>query len=221
VSNRKGATSPPSQSLAEALVTLRRESPVILGRDLTPGEVAQFGKYLDLLALWQKTARLVGNVNAGWIVDQLILDSLLFLKVVPAAARAIIDVGSGAGFPGVPIRIVRPDLAVTLLDSRRRRTSFLTTVVRELALENVRIVNARLEDAGAGLTPGFDAAVMRCAGKWTLVGPAALTLLRSGGVLIASGPPEPDLSWPVTWVRVSRPGGRTRLFAIVVREPQN
>ena len=217
MSNRKGGASPPSQNLADALVTLRRESVVILGRNLTPGEVALFGKYLYLLAVWQNTARLVGNANAGWIVDRLILDSPLFLKVIPAAARAIIDVGSGAGFPGVPIRIVRPDLAVTLLDSRRRRTSFLATVVRELALDNVRIVNARLEDAGTELTSHFDAAVMRCAGKWTHVGPAALTLLRSGGVMIASGPPEPDLSWPVTWVRVSGVGDRTRVFAISVR----
>jgi 16S rRNA (guanine527-N7)-methyltransferase len=193
---------------------LRRQGAEILDRHLTHGEEAQFGKYLDLLSSWQRTTRLVGNSDPVWMVEHLILDSLLFLKVMPPAARAIIDVGSGAGFPGIPLRIVWGDLAVTLLESRRRRASFLSTVVRDLAIGNVRVINARLDDALAGLVSSFDAAVMRCAGRWTREGPGVLGLLRPGGVMIASGPPSPDPTWAVDWVRVRGVGGRTRLFAV-------
>src|SRR5262245_49494893 len=218
MSNSKESTPAGSKSLASALMKLRRESPEMLGRDLTRDEIDKFSKYLDLLAMWQKTARLIGSAEPGWIVEHLILDSLLFLKLLPATASRIIDVGSGAGFPGIPLRVVRADLAVTLLDSRRRRTSFLSTVVRDLELENVRVVNARIEDAAADIPTGFDVAVVRCAGRWAHGGAKSVDLVRAGGVMIVSGPPEPDPSWPVEWVRISGIRGKARLFAITRRE---
>src|SRR4030095_4695568 len=67
-----------------------------------------------------------------WIVEHLFLDSLLFLRLVPSTARSLADIGSGAGMPGVPIRIVRSDAEVTLVESRRRRASFFSALVREL-----------------------------------------------------------------------------------------
>lgn len=161
----------------------------ILGRPLTSEEAGLFDNYLNLLVKWQKTQRLVGSVEPGWIVERLLLDSLLFLRVLGESARRILDLGSGAGFPGIPLKIVRRDLALTLVESRRRRASFLSSVVRELGLEGVTVINARVEERIDALEGRFDAVVMRCAGDFARLLPLAARLVAPGGVVVASGPP--------------------------------
>jgi len=69
--------------------------------------VDQSAKYLALLVKWQRTQRLIGSSDPDWIVDHILLDSLLFTRVVPETTRSILDVGSGAGVPGVPLRFFR------------------------------------------------------------------------------------------------------------------
>ncbi|HXH81803.1 MAG TPA: 16S rRNA (guanine(527)-N(7))-methyltransferase RsmG [Candidatus Tectomicrobia bacterium] len=160
----------------------------ILGRPLAGGEVGPFTKYLELLLKWQRTQRLVGRSDPRWIVENLFLDSLLFLTVLPASAASAADVGSGAGIPGVPIAIVRPDLRVVLIESRQRRVSFLRTVVRELGLRSVQVSPVRAGDDPAHVA-AFDAVVMRCAGSPAEVVPVALKLVAPGGVAILAGPP--------------------------------
>jgi 16S rRNA (guanine527-N7)-methyltransferase len=149
-----------------------------------------------------------------WIVEHLFLDSLLFLRLLPLTTRALVDLGSGAGMPGVPIKIVR-DVEVTLVESRRRRASFLSAVVRELALGQTRVVAERIESRLPDLEGRFDAVVMRCAGDIGEMMPLAARLLVPGGVVIASGPPEPRPLALGEWVVV--PGLRppsTRRFAV-------
>ena len=85
---------------------------------------------------------MVGSDGPAWIVENLFLDSLLFLRVLPTPLHSLLDLGSGAGLPGIPLKIVRGDLELVLVESRRRRASFLSTVVRELALANVRVIDA-------------------------------------------------------------------------------
>ena len=109
----------------------------ILGRALDQSEEGRFDKYLTLLIKWSSVHRLVGWTEPVWIVENLFLDSLLFLKVLPDTVRSLMDLGSGAGIPGVPLKIVRRHLQVTLLEARERRVSFLSTVVRELGLEGM------------------------------------------------------------------------------------
>ncbi|HET9480927.1 MAG TPA: RsmG family class I SAM-dependent methyltransferase, partial [Candidatus Polarisedimenticolia bacterium] len=98
---------------------------------------------------WATSQRLVASQDPAWIAESLIADSLLFLKLIPGDARTLLDVGSGAGIPGIPIKIVRPEIAVTLLDSRLRRASFLRAVVRELQLVHTEVVDQRLEALSA------------------------------------------------------------------------
>jgi 16S rRNA (guanine527-N7)-methyltransferase len=194
---------------------LARGALSILGRSLTPGERNLFSRYLALLVKWQRTHRLLGSSDEMWIVEHLFLDSLLFLRVLPSTARSLVDIGSGAGMPGVPIRIVRSDAEVTLIESRRRRASFLSAVVRELPLARTHVIADRLESRLPDLEGRFDAIVMRCAGDIQELIPLARRLLAPGGVVVASGPPEP---YPLTqgeWVEV--PGLRpsaTRRFAV-------
>ena len=172
-----------------ALERLADGACTILGRRLSGLESSRFRKYIQLLVKWQRTQRLIGSTDPGWIVDNLLLDSLLFLRVLPGRALAVADVGSGAGVPGVPLSIVRTDLRLALIESRERRVSFLAAVVRELPLDNARVVSGRVEDVARQMERQFDAVVMRCAGNFSELAVASGPLVVLGGVVIASGPP--------------------------------
>lgn len=194
---------------------LARGASSILGRALTSHELDLFSRYLRLLVKWQRSHRLIGSSDELWIVEHLFLDSLLFLRLLPLTARALVDLGSGAGMPGVPLKIVRSDVEMTLVESRRRRASFLSAVVRELGLAQTRIVADRIENRLTELEGRFDAVVMRCAGDVGELMPLAARLLAPGGVVIASGPPEPRPLALGEWVVV--PGLRPpsiRRFAV-------
>jgi len=149
-----------------------------------------------------------------WIVEHLFLDSLLFLKLLPASCRKLADVGSGAGLPGLPIKIVRNDLEVVLIESRRRRAMFLNNAVRDLKLDGIQVLEGRIENLPSELNGSFDAAVMRCAGDIEEMIPAAAVLVADSGVVVASGPPKPRPLSVGEWVTV--PGvrsGTSRRFA--------
>ena len=176
--------------LSRALEAILAEgSSRILERELSSHETEAFVQYLSLLTRWQRVHRLVGSIEPQWLIENVILDSLLFLPLLPPEVEVIADLGSGAGVPGIPLKIVRPDLRVTLIESRERRASFLSTVVRELGLQGCWVVAGRAEDI-PGADREYDAVVMRCAGDLTELVPVAADLLRSGGVVIASGPPS-------------------------------
>jgi 16S rRNA (guanine527-N7)-methyltransferase len=86
----------------------------ILDRPLASGEADALCQYLDLLESWNRVHRLVGASDRNWMVDNVILDSLLFLRVIPPRANTVLDIGSGAGIPGIPMKIVRPELSVVM-----------------------------------------------------------------------------------------------------------
>jgi 16S rRNA (guanine527-N7)-methyltransferase len=203
--------------LSSALEAILAEgSNQILERALSSQETHAFVQYLTLLTRWQRVHRLVGSIEPQWLIDNVILDSLLFLRLLPTDVDSIADLGSGAGVPGIPLKIVRPEMKITLIESRERRASFLSTVVRDLGLRECRVVAGRAEDV-PGEDRGYDAVVMRCAGDLTELVPVAADLLRSGGRVIASGPPtvrtEPAQLAQLEWVEV--PGVRaTRVFGI-------
>lgn len=195
------------------LAALAADGALLLGRSLTAAELGSFDKYLKLLQKWNRSQRLIGSTDAAWIIDNLLLDSLLFFRVLPTELTAIADVGSGAGLPGIPMKIVRPDIRVALIESRAKRASFLSAVVRELGLRATEVVMSRAEDVARDRPGEFDAVVMRCAGPFSDLARAAVGLVRSGGVLAASGPPEPRPLQLGEWFSVPgvRPG-QTRRF---------
>jgi 16S rRNA (guanine527-N7)-methyltransferase len=187
----------------------------IIGRSLTAEERDQFAEYLGLLVKWQKVYRLVGSDDPMWIVEHLFLDSLLFLRLLPSTVRALADLGSGAGLPGLPLKIVRSDIDVTLIESRRRRVMFLRSAIRTMKLGGIHVVEARAESFGGAHRIRFDAVVMRCAGDVEAMIPLAAGLLSEGGIVVASGPPRARDIAAADWVTV--PGvrsGTTRRFAV-------
>ena len=110
----------------------------------------RLARYHALLAEWNTRVNLTGDADFQLALDRHYCDSLAPLGVeglFPMGA-SLIDVGTGAGFPGLPLAIARPDLCVTLMDSLQKRVAFLEAVVKELGLPNVRVCHARAEDGG-------------------------------------------------------------------------
>ena len=199
-------------------MALSRGARAILDRSLSERETSLFNNYMILLNKWQRTQRLAGSSESGWVVKTLFLDSLLFLHVLPPSLTSLLDLGSGAGIPGIPIKIVVPEVKLLLVESRRRRASFLSTVVRELSLVETRVVVARAEDLVDEVAGRVDAVVMRCAGNTETLLPIAARLVSPGGVVVASGPPRPKAAPIGEWITVDdRAHGGTRAFLVYRR----
>lgn len=113
--------------------------------ELPAGAVATMAAHLELVAKWNR----VHNLTAVRETDQMVVLHLLdSLSVLPhlGSAKTLIDVGTGAGFPGIPVAIARPDLQVTLLDSSHKKATFLTQARAELGLTNVQVACERVQD---------------------------------------------------------------------------
>lgn len=156
------------------------------GFTLTPAQLEQFDRYAALLVEWNEKMNLTAITQPREIVIKHFLDSILALKAVEQAPGArLVDVGSGAGFPSVPMLILRPDLRLTLLDSLNKRLVFLEALLGELGLEATRL-HARAEEAGRGAQRGqFDCATARAVAQLNKLSEYCLPLVKEGGVFLA------------------------------------
>jgi 16S rRNA (guanine527-N7)-methyltransferase len=119
-----------------------------LGVELAADARSRIDRFLELLGYWNVRLRLTGERDPSVLLTKHVADSIACIPLLPQGA-AVLDLGTGAGFPGVVIACVRRDLRVTLLDSRARSTSFVGEVVRTLALDGTRTVLVRAEDAAS------------------------------------------------------------------------
>ncbi|MBM3328466.1 MAG: 16S rRNA (guanine(527)-N(7))-methyltransferase RsmG [Calditrichaeota bacterium] len=136
---------------------------------------------------------LISRSGSPELADRLIAGSLLPVRIIPEiVASPLLDIGSGGGLPGIPLKIVRPNLEVTLLDAKRSKTLFLKRVVRELGLEGVDVVWNRVESFAqeARNKDAFRTVVSRAVGDWPSLLTASGTLLANGGHLILWCTPE-------------------------------
>lgn len=122
------------------------EGAIQRGISLTDRQITQFSRYASLLIRWNEKMNLTTITDPDEIAVKHFLDSLTGIAFLPENGR-VIDVGTGAGFPGIPLKIVRPDIELTLLDALEKRIGFLEEVVRELSLDKVTCVHARAEEA--------------------------------------------------------------------------
>ena len=154
---------------------LRREGG---GFSLPPESTLLLARYLSELDHWRRRINLTGRLAADDLVRHT-LEALVPMGLLRHGA-SFIDIGSGAGLPGVPLAIARPDLRVTLLEPRARRSAFLRHVVRSLPLANTAVLEARIENVG-GQT--FEVAATRAVGRLDqVVGDAPF--LEPGGLLL-------------------------------------
>ena len=186
----------------------------VLERPLTRREHAALRRYAELLRTWNRVHRLVGPATLAGIGRDLVIDSLLFRPLLPEGPVHILDLGTGAGVPGIPLAITTPQLTGVLVEARRKRISFLLAAGRELGLERVEIVHARAETLLGGrpaLAGAFDVVVARCVARPTPLAEMAHPFMKPGGMLAISGPPAgAALAIPVV------PWGEMELRHVVV-----
>jgi 16S rRNA (guanine527-N7)-methyltransferase len=167
-----------------------------LGVELSPEQLNQFEQYTVLLLEWNERMNLTGITDPTEIKIKHHVDSLTCLRagVIPKAAN-LADVGTGAGFPGVPLAIARPDLRVTLIDSTKKRLTFLEAV-RDVIFggdaERIRIVHARAEEAGRlpEHRESYAVVVARAVADLRVLAEYCLPLARVRGKFIAMKGPD-------------------------------
>jgi 16S rRNA (guanine527-N7)-methyltransferase len=161
-----------------------------IGIGLSPRQLAQFMDYLTLLSKWNRHINLTGLRSYREIIIKHFLDSITPIPFLPEEAR-LLDLGTGAGFPGLPIKIVRPNQPVTLIEASAKKVSFLKEVSRHLELSPIPIYQTYLGEGPIQLmeTDLFEIVVMRAVGKTINLLTAADPYLRFGGkVLFMKGP---------------------------------
>lgn len=154
------------------------------------------------------------------IVRDLFIDSLLFLKALPPRRPlSVVDIGAGAGIPGLPMRLADSRLTLCLVESKRKRVSFLRTVCRELDLTEITVVEGRADEAtrvDPALHAAFDVAVARAVARIERLEPLAAPYLKPSGLLIVSAAPEATVPSGVRVARVSAQGASgTRVFHVL------
>ncbi|MFI3174407.1 MAG: 16S rRNA (guanine(527)-N(7))-methyltransferase RsmG [Bacillota bacterium] len=157
---------------------------------LTEEMLGQFMVYQELLLDWNTRMNLTSITDKKEIVLKHFADSLSplpFLAELKENAPSVIDVGTGAGFPGIPLKIALPNIELTLLDSLQKRITFLETVCTDLALENVHCIHGRAEEFGKNpeFREGYDFCVSRAVAHLSMLLEYTLPFLKVGGKLIA------------------------------------
>ena len=157
-----------------------------MGLAMTEGHIALFEAYRETLLLWSSKMNLVSLQSELDLPVRHFIDSLTLLPYLPAGPGTLLDIGSGAGFPAIPVKIFRKDLHVTLLEASRKKCSFLKEVIRRLGLREISVLNCRLEELlKKDHKPSFDVIVSRATLKLPDLLRGGLPLLKPGGVLAA------------------------------------
>ena len=157
---------------------------------LTPDQLAALDKYADLLVETNKHLNLTAITTPEGIEDRHFVDSLL-LAAQPEVAGRMVDVGTGAGFPGIVAKIYKPDLELTLMEPTGKRVEFLRTVCGELGLQGVEFAKERAEEAARKVwREVFDVASARAVAALPVLCEYCLPLVKVGGVFIAMQGPD-------------------------------
>jgi 16S rRNA (guanine527-N7)-methyltransferase len=159
------------------------------GLALTPDQLEAFESYYQQLIVWNERVNLTSITDYDEVQVKHFLDSLSCLQVLTSISLQprCIDIGAGAGFPGLPLKIALPEIRVTLLESVRKKIQFLEHMVKELGLRDVQVIQGRAEELGrqAGHREGYDVALARAVAELSVLLEYALPLLKVDGIFVA------------------------------------
>ncbi len=145
----------------------------------------QFEKYMELLIEWNKKMNLTAITEPKEIKLKHFKDSLTILKHIKPGSK-LIDIGTGAGFPGIPLKIMEPSLEITLVDSLNKRILFLEEAINKLELKNIKAIHARAEEIGKEpeYREQYDVVVSRAVANMRVLAEYTLPLIKVGGMAI-------------------------------------
>lgn len=179
----------------------------------TEEQLNQFYKYMNLLLEWNEKINLTAITDPNEVILKHFIDSLTINKYIKENST-LADVGTGAGFPGIPLKILRPDLKITLVDSLNKRINFLNEVINKLNLVNIETVHSRIEDFGKDkkYRESFDFVTARAVANLAVLSEYLLPIAKVGGqcVCMKGSSVEEELSNGKNAIKVL--GGKIKII---------
>lgn len=184
----------PKQKILEILNDSRLE---LTGFHFSDEMIRQFQEFYALLLKWNDKINLVSQGDAASIMEKHVYDSLQYLRWLDSGCR-VLDIGSGAGFPGIPVKILQPDLELAVMDSQRKRCNFLREVIRSLGLQKISVLDGRAEDfaSPSGLKGQFDRVLFRGFGSLETCLTLGASFLKPKGKIILMKNPDEIADFP-------------------------
>ncbi|MDD3185390.1 MAG: 16S rRNA (guanine(527)-N(7))-methyltransferase RsmG [Anaerostipes sp.] len=176
-----------------------KEKALEMGIELTDNQLKQFETYFHMIIEKNKVMNLTAITEKDEVIDKHFVDSLAFVKSnIKFENQRILDIGTGAGFPGIPLKIAFPDLEVVLLDSLNKRITFLNEVIDELGLKNITAIHGRAEDYAKQkeYREGFDIVVSRAVANMSTLSEYCIPYVKLNGYFMPykSGNIEKELN---------------------------
>lgn len=181
-----------------------------LGLPLPPDGTAGYRAYYELLDETNRVMNLTAITGETDTARLHFLDCAALLNIVDFRNRNVVDVGTGAGFPGIPLKIGEPSIRLTLLDSQAKRIRFLEEVIQNLALTDTQTLLCRAEEAPGHLRETFEIATARAVTRLDALAELCLPLVKVGGIFVAMKGPEPEAEIQIASRAIQVLGGRVR-----------
>ncbi len=155
--------------------------------DISDLQLESFERYYDFLISWNKKINLTSIIDKNDVIIKHFADSLSLLKYTDIGSLSLLDVGTGGGFPGIPLKIMCPSCRVVLLESLNKRIMFLESVIKELGLEKISTVNGRAEDIAFDklFRESFDIVVSRAVANLSTLSEYCIPFVRRDGYFIS------------------------------------